>query len=198
LLAISSVYPDPDWVLYQCGELDYGMRELGVLRCFYQWLGFKFFHSYSGLRQGCPLPPYLFLHVAEGLSQYIPEAKCIQRLQGVKVGTDFHLTHLLFVDDVLIFLNGSLIEDRALHELLVLFSTDTRMEVSEGKSLIYMHGVVEQVEINLINLFMFQKIEFDEGFKYPGFQLKPNFYGKKDESWLIENFEKRNHMWCDR
>jgi hypothetical protein len=57
-----------------------------------------------GLRQGCPLSPYLFLLVAEGLSRAIQEAKRNKVIKGIRIGGEEHLTHLLFVDDVLLLL----------------------------------------------------------------------------------------------
>ena len=66
-----------------------------------------FFHAGRGLRQGCPLSPLLFVLVMEGLSALIKNAKARGTFHGLRVNDILHLTHLLFVDDVLIFLDGS-------------------------------------------------------------------------------------------
>ena len=65
-----------------------------------------FFHAERGLRQGCPLSPLLFLLVAEGLSRALDEAKRMGRFSGICIGEQLAITHLLFVDDVMIFCSG--------------------------------------------------------------------------------------------
>jgi hypothetical protein len=56
-----------------------------------------------GLRQGFPLSPFLFLLVAEGLSKLICNTRRSGELKGLKVSPSEVLSHLLFIDDVLLF-----------------------------------------------------------------------------------------------
>jgi hypothetical protein len=67
-----------------------------------------FFKSERGLRQGCPLYPLLFLLVVEGLSRALDHASANREFHGIAISHNLRLTHLLFVDDVLIFCNGTL------------------------------------------------------------------------------------------
>ena len=39
---------------------------------------------------------------------------------------------------------------------------------------------------------------FDEGLKYLGFRLKPNYYRKEDWNWILEKLEHRVNIWCTR
>lgn len=73
----------------------------------HQWGSLSFFHAERGLRQGCPLSHLLFLLVVEGLSIAIEEVKRQGEFQGITISQNLQITHLLFVDDVLIFCNGS-------------------------------------------------------------------------------------------
>ena len=67
-----------------------------------------FFHAGRGLRQGCPLPPLLFVFVMEGLSTLIKKDKTDGDIHGLHINDLLHLTRLLFIDDVLILnLDGS-------------------------------------------------------------------------------------------
>jgi hypothetical protein len=64
-----------------------------------------FFKPTRVLMQWCPLSPLLFLLIVEGISRTIIEAKHRSIVQGIKIGSVL-LTHLLFVDDIMLFLNG--------------------------------------------------------------------------------------------
>jgi hypothetical protein len=48
---------------------------------------FELFKLSRGSRQGCPLSPYLFLLVDEGLSRSLANARRRRSLQGIKVGS---------------------------------------------------------------------------------------------------------------
>lgn len=61
------------------------------------------FDGDRGLRQGFPLSPYILILAMEGLSLLIYEAKRKGLIKGVKVAPALYLTHLLFIDDVLLF-----------------------------------------------------------------------------------------------
>ncbi|XP_020689917.1 uncharacterized protein LOC110104946 [Dendrobium catenatum] len=61
-----------------------------------------FFGSSSGIRQCCPLSPFLFCFVVDALSCLIDGNSTLNRFQGFQFG-DFQLTHLTYADDLLIF-----------------------------------------------------------------------------------------------
>ena len=60
----------------------------------------SFFPASRGIRQGCPL---LFIIVIEGLSLLIEDAQTNGRIKGINISSQLSLTHLLFVDDVILF-----------------------------------------------------------------------------------------------
>ena len=61
-----------------------------------------------GLRQGDPLSPYLFLFCVEGFFAMLKNAQREKELKGVSFGTNGPtVTHLLFVDDSVVFMEGS-------------------------------------------------------------------------------------------
>ena len=157
-----------------------------------------FFHAKRGLRHGCSLSPLLFLLVAEGLSRDLKEAKCQGNLKGVKIYQNLSITHLFFVDDVLIFCSGSVRDARTLREILDLFSKDTGMDFNVGKSNLTTHLLRVEERLELNRLFSFNPAGLDSGLKYLGFHLKPNKYQKSDWKWFLEKLEKRLRVWSHK
>jgi len=94
------------------------------------------FCASRGLWQGCPISPFLFLLVVEGLSKLVCATRDSSELKGVKVSLLKKLVHLLFVDDVFLFKEGML---QGFHVLNCILSIRTILSMSfkkqyEGKS----------------------------------------------------------------
>ena len=66
-----------------------------------------FFKLGRGIRSGSPMDPLLFILVVEGLSIIIFNVKHRGTLKGVVVRGYLCVTHMFFVDDILLFSNGS-------------------------------------------------------------------------------------------
>jgi len=72
----------------------------------------------------------------EGLNKLITSAKRDGRLHGMKMNDHRYLTHLLFIVDVLIFLDGSQQDSSTFHDILNLFAMATSMKSNHSKSTI--------------------------------------------------------------
>jgi hypothetical protein len=154
-----------------------------------------FFRAERGLHQGCPLSPLLFLLVAEGLSRALESTKSNREFEGIAIYPTLRVTHLLFVDDVIIFCNGSRRDAGKLHDILDLFSLATGMVINGGKSMIITQNMDEEEIEEYRNFFSFEIKGLDAGLKYLGFHLKPNSYKKVDWMWLLAKMEKRLNIW---
>ena len=86
-----------------------------------------FFKAERGLRQGSPLSPLIFLLVAEGLSRFFIDAARRGELIGLVLAPGLNPTHLLFVDDIVLFCRGSKRDIDCLHRSLTLFKIATGM-----------------------------------------------------------------------
>ena len=80
-----------------------------------------FFTTSQGIRQGFPLSPLLFILVIEGIKFLIKDAKVNGKIQGIKIYASLALTHLLFVDDGVLFGIGTLEEWMAFEVILDTF-----------------------------------------------------------------------------
>ena len=80
----------------------------------------KHFWCKCGVRQGDPLSPYLFLLCVEGVSALIKKAQHDGMIRGIAFGgTGPRITHLLFADNSIVFLEGTEDSMRALGDILV-------------------------------------------------------------------------------
>lgn len=132
----------------------------------------------------------------EGLSKLIDSEKRTRRLRGLKIIDHFTLTHLLFMEDILIFLSGSVHDIITLKESLKLFSIATGMEINREKSTIsFSECSHEEIHLSLQN-FPFRVLDLQAGLKYLGFGLKADGCKLADWIWLITKVEKRINTWC--
>uniref|UniRef100_A0A2N9FUW6 Reverse transcriptase domain-containing protein n=1 Tax=Fagus sylvatica TaxID=28930 RepID=A0A2N9FUW6_FAGSY len=97
-----------------------------------------FFQSSRGIRQGDPLSPLLFVIVMEALSRLIDKASGVGLLSGFSVGGEesapLQISHLLFVDDILIFCEANPDSLTYLRVILTCFKATSGLRVNLGKS----------------------------------------------------------------
>jgi hypothetical protein len=127
-----------------------------------------FFRPERGLRQGCPLSPLLFLLVVEGLSRALAAEKRSGSFPGINISNSLQITHLLFVDDILIFTSGTKGEAETLKNTVNIFSKATGMIINEGKSTLTSFCLSENEKGRFRQHFPFEEKTIDEGLKYLG------------------------------
>ena len=178
------------WVMSSLTSISFSILINGVAS--------RFFRSGRGLKQGCPLAPLLFPVVVEGLGRAPLAAKECGTLRGVSFGNNISLTHVLFMDDIVMITDGSTQPLSTLYEILMDFSKASRMMINEDKSSFYYSGLDDRELISLQNFFSFTVLKIESGMKYLGFFLKPCRYLLKDWDWLIAKAEKRIKNWSYR
>jgi len=178
------------WVMSSLSSVSFSLLINGVAT--------NFFKSGRGLRQGCPLAPLLFLIVVEGLGRAILHAKLCETYHGLPFGNDTVLTHVLFVDDIVMVNDGSEQSLSTLYEILMHFCKASGMQINDNKSSLYFSCMEDSEVITLQNIFSFPVDRIVKGMKYLGFHLKPCRYLIKDWDWLIIKVEQRIQNWSFR
>ena len=149
------------------------------------------------LWQGYPLWPYLFLLVTMGLSKLLKQAANSRNIKVVLVGKTLSISHMLFVDDILIFYYGMERELRRVLDILDVFNACIGMELNFHKSAIYAHNMCHWL-LALIHTFCpFYCKYFEHGLKYLGFHVNSNNYLKVDHLWLVVRIEVCINSWCN-
>lgn len=83
------------------------------------------FKASRGSKQGFSLSPLLFLLVIEGMGDMISTADSRGSFSGLRITRNTFITHLIFVDDVLIFGKISIMEWHGLDEIIFTFGDAT-------------------------------------------------------------------------
>lgn len=97
-----------------------------------------FFRLVHGLRQGDSLSPYLFILIANSLSLILENRMHRGTLEGIQVtGCSNAISHLLFADDSMFFLNASLSECIALWQCLEMYYSASGQSINFQKSSIF-------------------------------------------------------------
>ena len=139
-----------------------------------------FFPASCGIRQGYPLSPLLFILVIEGLSLLIEDAKRNGKIKGINISSRLLLTHLLFVDDVILFGMGSFEEWMAFKFILDTFCEASGMCININKSS-FLHNDLDEALLRRISGLLPYKFDLlNKGFDYLGYFLKPSSYLIKD------------------
>ena len=88
-----------------------------------------------GLRQGCPLSPYLFIICAEGLSALLRQAESSGLINGSKVCRGASsISHLFFADDSFLFFKSIEEETRVIHRILEMYERYSGQAINLQKS----------------------------------------------------------------
>ena len=160
-LDIEKVYDHVNWdtLFYLLERMGFGDRWRRWLKTCVSTVRFSvlvngspvgFFSRYRGLRQGDPLSPLLFLLIMEVLSRILKKTEEGGLIQGFHVGpvnsSGIHVSHLLFVDDTILFCDISREQSLSIRLVLSCFQAFTGLKVNVGKSEIVPIGEVCNIQ----------------------------------------------------
>ena len=96
------------------------------------------FRISRGLRQGCPLSPFLFNLVAKALSSLLHEAVSRNLFKGIKVGSnEMSVSHLQYADDTIIFCEAQVDQLLNVKRVLRCFQVISGLKINFFKSSLF-------------------------------------------------------------
>lgn len=96
------------------------------------------FRPSRGIRQGCPLSPYLFLLCGEGFTALFNDAVSKKVLAGFRINRHCPIvSHLLFADDSVVYCQATDRDCEAFHQILETYEFASGQMVNKDKSAVY-------------------------------------------------------------
>eukprot|EP00253_Pinus_taeda_P005179 PITA_05179 len=132
----------------------------------------NFFQAQRGIRQGCPLSPFLYILMADSLSRKLAVEKSAGSLPGLKpceVSTP--LNHALFADDSLLLGGVSTRIAKAFDNVLQSYCRVTGALINESKSEIYSWNAEQQEITNISRILGFKGQAKWDNFRYLGLPI---------------------------
>ncbi|CAA7030642.1 unnamed protein product [Microthlaspi erraticum] len=114
-----------------------------------------YFRSTTGLRQGDPLSPYLFVLAMEIFSSLLKSRFDAGYIRYHPNTEDLSISHLMFADDVMIFFDGGCSSLHGINEALNDFASLSGLEMNKDKTSLY-HAGLSQSETSAITTYRFK------------------------------------------
>eukprot|EP00253_Pinus_taeda_P001754 PITA_01754 len=132
----------------------------------------NFFQARRGIRQGCPLSPFLYILMADSLSRKLTAEITAGSLPGLKPSSGVDpLNHALFADDSLLLGGASTRIAKAFDSVLKSYCRVSEAQVNESKSEIYSWNINKQELIGISNALGFKGHTRWDRFKYLGLPI---------------------------
>lgn len=155
-----------------------------------------FFKAESGLRQGDPLSPYLFVIAMEALTACLAKSSASANFKHHWQTKTLSITHISFADDVMLFSYGDEPSVQLLMEGVNAFSAMSGLHPNKNKSSCFFANVAENIQHIIITSTGFQLGSLPV--RYLGLPLISTKLTQRDCSVLIRNICDRIETWTSK
>lgn len=93
-------------------------------------------HEKRGLRQRDPISPFLFVIAMNYFSKLLKHLEVCESIRGVSFNSNCNLFHILFTDDILLFIEDDDVFLKNLHMAITLFKKALELNIKLVKSII--------------------------------------------------------------
>jgi exonuclease III len=156
----------------------------------------SFFQTQRGIRQGCPLSPFLYIIMADTLSRKFIAERTAGNIPGLKssIGAE-PLNHALFADDSLLLGGASIRIARAIDLVLKTYCRSSGAVINDSKSEIYSWNLSHQELVGISAILGFKGHENWERIQYLGLPIISG--GNKRSVWtdLISKIKNKIAAW---
>jgi ribonuclease HI len=155
-----------------------------------------FFSATRGLRQGCPLSPFLYILMADSLSRKLTQEQLCGTIPGIRIVQGAPpVNHALFADDSLLLGGASLRMAKAFKTILQKYCSVTGALISERKSAVYGWNTDQQTIDRIASELGFKGYAEWDKIKYLGLPLTMG--SNRNNLWeeVISKFKKKIAAW---
>eukprot|EP00253_Pinus_taeda_P022245 PITA_22245 len=156
----------------------------------------NFFKSSRGLRQGCPLSPFLYIIMAETLSVHLENLRLKREIMGISIERGIkEINHSLFADDTLLIGGASTLMARRFKRVLDAFLQVSGGKLNNRKCKIYTWNVPYQIQQSISQILDIPLQRNWSSFSYLGLPLAKEHI--KAEVWTkhIEKMRSLLQSW---
>jgi hypothetical protein len=132
----------------------------------------NFFQAQRGIRQGCPLSPFLYILMADSLSRKLTAERLVGNIPGLKSSNGAEpLNHALFADDSLLLGGASFRIAKAFDSVLRNYCRTSGALVNESKSEVFSWNIGQPELTGIISILGFKGHAKWDRFKYLGLPI---------------------------
>lgn len=126
------------------------------------------------------MSPLVFFIVIDGQSSRKWESRSRGIIIGFKLSRYVSLTHLMFVDNIILLGKGPLLESQDFSHILEDSREASGFIMNSRKSSLYALDWVSSLARDIDSIFGVESLPLNDGFRYMGFFIKTNQYVNSD------------------
>lgn len=156
----------------------------------------NFFKAKRGIRQGCPLSPYLYIIMAEALSRKLEDERLSGSIPGLKITSRLSpINHALFADDSILLGGASIRIAKAFGKVIRSYCKVSGALINESKSEVFSWNTNHQELINIANTLGFKGNSKWESIRYLGLPIISGVNKRSLWSDIICKFKAKISKW---